>query len=88
MNISEAISAMREGKKVCRSSLCIGGCYFILGTPLRSTADCKREIVYKFVPYFEFEKIELGDKDKLVNEEWVFDLYDVEANDWIILEEK
>ena len=36
----------------------------------------------------DFEKKHPQHKDRLVIQEWVFDIYDVEANDWIIVGEK
>lgn len=87
MNILEAIQQMREGKKVCRSSECDGYCYFILGYEDNEYEE-RREIIYQYCAYHDFEKKHPQHKDRLVIQEWVFDIYDVEANDWIIFDKK
>lgn len=76
MNIIEAIQQMREGKKVCIDGECNGYCYFTIN----HEDNGEREVVYQYGKSPGEEKL------KLVRKDWVFNVYDVEHDDWIIID--
>ncbi len=51
----------RKGKKVCRSSECDGYCYFIAGYEDNEHEE-RREIIYQYCAYHDFEKNTLSTK--------------------------